>query len=837
MRHALFATAVWLVSLFVLAAAAAGASQDERFLDGLRAKRLFELAEKYCADRLSDPRVSESRRADLTIELSRTLAQHALEAPPAEAPRLWSQAERVVEDFAARRPQDPKLTLIRVQGALAMAAHGEAACEESRGSSESTAVEPARGVLRRAIAELGELADEIAGQLKRRGRAPGGENELSTDQFQSLELNVRFELARALRNQALSYRPGTADRINSLSRAIESLAGVLAQQSATPLVWSAAIEEIACFRLLGEYPQAESKLARLEKSQPPPEFAEQLRAERIRVALARGQIDDALSEAGVSARQQPAGAHLEFARLEALVAAWRRAGERHNEAEASDWQRRAVQQVRAIERSYGPRWMRKAETLLARAMADSTGPQTAELLAQAAASYYRSGQVDKSIAAYDRAREQARDQRQPETAFDLGFTAAAIEKDRKHYGDALARYRALAHAFPQEPKAPQAHLLAVYCAAQLAQAREPPNLDEYERLLREHVATWPASPTASQAWTWLGRLAEHRHSWQDAIEALAHVKAGDPQFADAVRALGRAYEAWLDELDQRGQSGERLADKALAWLESVTPARGSKPNAATRAATLAAARIWLKEIPAGAMPAERLLRAAIEYDPDAPEDWKTAARRLLVPALAAQGKRAQTDELLEQIPHTSTADALALFQILSDIRRRSSGDEKRKLAEVELGAEDNLLARPGELDAATRRVVTRERAVTLAALGRRKEARAELQALARAFPRDGQTQEELASLLAAGDENDLEAALAKWSEVAAHSRPGTPRWFRAHYGLARTELNLGQVTAARATIASLASKYPDFGGERMKRQFDDLSAEIDEPPRRGTQSK
>lgn len=835
MRYAPIAVSVWLASLVALAASAAGASDDEQFLDGLRARGLFELAEKYCADRLADARIPAIQRADLTIELSRTLAQHALEAPPAEAPRLWSQAERVVEEFAARYARDPKLLLVRLQGALATAAQGEAARQEIEGSSAPQAVD-APTILRRAIAALGKLADEIADRLRRRGRARGAETELSTAQLQSLEMNVRFELARALRNQALCYPSGTADRINSLSRAIESLAPLLAQQLATPLVWSAALEEIACLRLLGEYPGAERKLARLKKSQPQPEFADQLRAERIRVALARGQIDEALSEAGAAGRQR-SSAVVQFARLEALLAAWRRASERRHAAEAADWQRRAVAEVRAIERSYGPRWMRKAEKLLARAMADSSGPQTAELLALAAASYYRSGQVDKAIAAYDRASEQARDERQPEKAFALGFTAATIEKERKRYRDALARYGALAAAFPEEPKAAQAHLLAVYCAAQLAQVHEPPDLDEYERLLREHVATWPSGTTASQAWTWLGRLAEHRHAWRDAIEALAHIQAGDPQFADAVATMGRAYEAWLEELHGSGESGERLADQALAWFERVTPARGAKPNAATRAATLAAARIWLKEIPTGALPAERLLRAALDHDPGAPEDWKTAVRRLLVPALAAQGKGAQADAMLEETPHASAADALALFQTLSDVKRRASGNVHRKLAEMALDIEDKLLERPGALDDATRRAVARERALTLAALGRQKEALAALQALARAFPRDGRTQEALAGLLSAGDDDDLQAALPKWSEVAARSRPGTPRWFRAHDGLARTQLRLGQVAAARATIERVRSKYPNFGGEGTKRKFDALSAEIDQPPERASRRK
>ena len=59
------------------------ASDDERVLQGLRERRQFELAEKYCSDRLFDSQLSEARRVELVIELSRTLAEHAAASAPA----------------------------------------------------------------------------------------------------------------------------------------------------------------------------------------------------------------------------------------------------------------------------------------------------------------------------------------------------------------------------------------------------------------------------------------------------------------------------------------------------------------------------------------------------------------------------------------------------------------------------------------------------------------------------------------------------------------------------------------------------------------------------------
>jgi hypothetical protein len=274
-----------------------------------------------------------------------------------------------------------------------------------------------------------------------------------------------------------------------------------------------------------------------------------------------------------------------------------------------------------------------------------------------------------------------------------------------------------------------------------------------------------------------------------------------------------------------------LADEALAVLERAIPAatpRGTTPTAASRAAALASAQIWLTEIPTGALPAERILRSALDADPQAPDDWKAAAWRWLVPALVLQSKGAQADELLESLP--TTADRLAVLETLEAVRRRhDDNDLVRKLAETELRVQAKLLEGQQELDGETRRSLQRRHALSLADAGRRKESLTALDSLAQELPRDGQTQEDLASVLMEGDETDSRAAAAKWVEVASKSRPGTPRWFRAHFGLARTQLKLGQHSQAAATIQAVAAKYPELGGAAMKRRFEDLLAQAKKP--------
>ena len=166
------------------------------------------------------------------VELSRTLAEHALAVPPGEALPLWERAGEVTRVYAEKFPQSPRLILARLQGAIARLAEGEAARFDAHEDYPSPAMEDARRILRDAIGQLEEVAKLVATGLRQQASPRMTSDELTTAELQSLELNVHLEMARALRNQAECYPPTSADRINSLTRAGEALVGALAAQDA-----------------------------------------------------------------------------------------------------------------------------------------------------------------------------------------------------------------------------------------------------------------------------------------------------------------------------------------------------------------------------------------------------------------------------------------------------------------------------------------------------------------------------------------------------------------------------------------------------------------------------
>ncbi len=795
------------------------------YLEGLRGRGLYELAEKSCENRLTQTELDERQRTDVVVELLRTLTEHALAVPPGDALPLWERAAQIAQAYAEKYSQSPRLLLVRTQEAVGRLAEGQIARYDAHEDYAAPAMEDARRVLRDAINRLEEVAKLVASGLRQQGTPRMTGDELTVAELQSLELNVQLELARALRNQAECYPPASADRLNSLTRAGEALSLLSRHKEQNLLYWRAALEELARRRLLGDLREAEQQLKTLSSQSPPPAIEQQLRAERIRVALQRGNVDDALAEAGTAADRAPS-AELDFARLEAFLAAWRREADRHNDGEATRWQQRAVDQAAEIRRSFSGSWIRRADSLLAASVAGSGGTQSYATLAFSAAGFYRGGELDKAIAAFDRAAQQAGEEGLPEKAVEAAYSAATIEKERGNHAQALERYQKIARDSPTSPQAASAHLMAAFCAGQIAQSETPPRLEQYVRLLREHVQQWPAGETACQAYSWLGRLAEHDRKWSEAIELLLKVKPSDPQYGGAAEALGRCYEAWLAETRDRGGDPRQLAEEALAALERVASAaatRGAKPDAGTRAAAMSAARIWLLEMPGGALPAERLLRGMLGTDREAPAEWQAEARRWLAPALALQGKGGQADALVDEI--LESREQLALLETIARVRRRQTdADAVAKLTQIELDIETRLLEQPGDLDSAALRSVRRSYALTLAQTGRRQQGLEALQQLAREFPRDGQTHEELAMLLDEGNQADREAALSIWTDVARKSRPGTARWFRAHAGLAGTQLKLGRRAEARTTIERVVAKYPSLDGD-LKARFDALAQE------------
>jgi len=842
---------------------------ESRFLTGLRRRGLFALAETYCRDRLKDAGLDEVDRAELVIGLVRTLAEHALAVPADSRAPLWQEIAATTANFQRQHPQNPRVLLVRMQAALALLARAELARQEAEiGDASSHSSDEVRAEIRAAIVGLKQLDDDLAGEIRRRTRPAGpAAGLLGNAELASIEANARYQLARGFRNQALAYPADSNDRLNAFSQAIELLTPLSKSLDDDPLAWPSRVEEVACLRQTGQLSEATRRLGELEASKPPAPYVRRVRAEAIRLLVAKGRLVEALATAGAAADDDDSGAaDLDFARLEVLVSLWQRAasqggGSRGAEGDSEapgakavaertpeHWQRLATEQVQHIEKVHGPYWMRRAETLLAGALAANAAHQPAgavgnlDSAARAAAAYWRAGQIDEALATYDKGARQALESGQADKAFEMGSTAASIQNQRKQFRDAQRRFDQLATSLPKHPRAADAHLAAIYnqAAAAAAEGKQADEqvLTEYRQMLEHHLSTWPQAPSVGQVAWWLGRLYEHDGQWADAKNAFRRVPPEHAQYAAAVEGAARAYQRLLERSRAAGKPDQPTAAEAVEWLKQIIADSRDKPDRAAlgRQATLWAARISISDLPRGAGDAEELLKQALASPGDAPADWQGAANLLLVAALVERGRYDEAAAMLGKVGTGSPSDLLSLLEKLILAAAQLPLAERRGLAQFEQQTLLALDAQKPQFDKAGQRRLDIARLRTLVDTGHDKRALALAETLAAKYPDEGALQEDFARLLGqSSDPAQMRTALARWREIAGRSRAGTARWFRAQLGMATMQLALGNRPQARAIVKIVEASYPQFGpadgkaDPDMRAAFLDVLAKCEKP--------
>ncbi|MEO8498241.1 MAG: hypothetical protein ABI614_24510, partial [Planctomycetota bacterium] len=633
---------------------------------------------------------------------------------------LWQKARDAATPFSDS--VEPRAVLVRVQDALALLARGELARMESEVSSQADeALTSARATLREAATALAAIDRELTETIPIRRRNPLRPDDLSADELVSLQNHVRYQLARAFKNQALCFPAGSSDRTASLTATIDQLEQPLVQLApGQSLYVDLRLEQIACLRLLGDTDGAAGYLKALGESELSPREQLQVRAERIRWHLARSEADEALKVVAEGRTiANTTASELDFAFLETYVSLWKKAADSRNQEETARWRDKSIATAKFVEQEHGLYWARRAEILLVRIGAGS-GDGSVEILRRTADDLYRKGNLDDAIAAYDKAAEAAKADA-PEQSFELAYKAALILQQQKKHTEAATRFQQLALAMKTLPYAANSHLLAIANTRQ-ASAAAGKWLDAYSDLLLEHLVNWPTSDSASTAAFWLGEFEAGRRRWSNAIEAFVLVNSNSEHFAGAVKQLGAC---WLMRLEELRSGGESIAEELLradgAFKQRVLDASGQIPaewSPAAREAIAALAAIRLQYGEGGFSETESLLKAALDGQPEPSDEWRVAANSLLVGLIARQpGRETDAGEMLRQVGEASTSQMLDLFQQISKMMESAAGPARLALAKLVIDIAQRLNALRAELDERQTLTVDRGLAQALAATG------------------------------------------------------------------------------------------------------------------------
>jgi hypothetical protein len=631
--------------------------------------------------------------------------------------------------------------------------------------------------LREAGKGLEELDKKVGQQIAL--RRPGTGEQLTSEELDALQHNVRFQLARARRNQGLCYKPGSDDRVAALRQALVQLGklrAVLAEDD--PILWRVKLDEGLCHRLLDEHGEASRLLAALLIQGVPPATQWQARAELARISLAQERPEEALRviEAGKTSSQMQS-AELEFALLETNVALWKKTEAAGDKPSAARYRQEAATQLAGIERQFGAYWARRGERLVLGSA--GAGDENLDLLARAADARFVKGEFDDdTLKAYDNAAKLALQAKNHQRYLELAYRAAVVQQRREQLADAAQRLLNLGEALVERMadellllKAAAAHWQGLKWLQSL-----PPDEDQHAALaagLERHLALFPKTNTAG-----------------DAALLLAELQIADEQ-----------------------------TDKAIATYQLVPlqhPRYGH--------ALVATARLILETKPSGHAQAEELLKSALAAIPLDDHAQQQAAQSLLVVALAGQpAKRDEAAKLLTTLGGDSPAQLLAMLDGLTRLAREAPPKVRAQLAGLQLQGLELVQAQVKQLSTEQRVALARIEAEALAASGQRAKAIAAYERLAKEHARSATIQEGYAEVLAASENReDLNKALAQWRVVASRTKPQTDRWFRAKYEVALLNFRLGDKSQAAQLIKYLQATSPDLAGTSYEKKFVEL---------------
>lgn len=805
---------------------------DRKMIQGLLDRQLFELAERYAAQRIVAVNGFPQAQAEMAAELVRAYTLHALNARSAEQERWWNSASAVLPQFTKQFPDQPAVVLVEVQDALSQLARVRLLRQEGEVLGDS---EKSQEAQRQALETLQrfEKLEEHVNDLLRQSHTSGKSSGLTSDQLLALSRRVTLNAISALEEQGLAYPTDSLDRTNSMALAVQKVEPLTKLRPETGVLWPSLLLEIRALRWLGRLDQAEAKAARLIELAPPTQVTLAAKAEIVRAKLVRGELQQALQLINQGRELEgETSPELDFACFETYLALWKAAEQAKQSDKIQQWQDRSAAVVKQLDQLYGPYWARRAEQQLT-GSATSGGTQNIDLLRRTAEGYVRKKEWKEAIRTYDLAVAAARESLDSTGEYEMRLAAAAVAIQAGDQAEGVKRLREAALAFPSADDASLRHLTAAYYQSMIARKSNPPDLEPYIALLKENLQRWPSGEPGNQAAMWLGQIEFSRGNYRDATEAYLRVPPTSNHFALAVDGVRQSSLKWFQDAVTRDQLVQQDVQKVIDYFEQIV-LRGQSANEewtpTMRASAEAAAQLWLNYGRNGYDNARAILEVAQRSNPEASDGWHSRLESLQVIALAGLGKLNEAKARLQKSQDDNPMSLFEVLQALGQMSGSASPQVRSQIADLELTLIGMLRPNLGQLDEQTREVIAIQEAQALANSGKLETGIQAYQQIAQQKPNDADIQMGLARMLSRGKTAALqEKALMAWREVSRKSKSESPTWYEAKLEIARCHLKLGNPEEAKQIVRYLQTLYPDMGGPEMKSRFVQLMQQGSRP--------
>ena len=792
------------------------------FLSALGSRRLDGLLEEYCREQMN-AQSSAPVSPVLAVELAYSLSRRASEtSDPVVRDQLWKSSDEILAK-ATNEAVDvvTRARLALERGSIALA-EGEWLRQWDELQGQIDQAPSAIAKLQAAVSQLRQLRDAI--QLSPppdKAKLRTASEKETSQQLQQLLPLISYQLGSAELAFGQAFPSGSEDRKRELTAAAEHLRSVAIDPSHGEFGINATLKLSEAFRALGVPEQAWPMLVTIDLTQLTPAIRDRILAERVELLLAENRVIEAIEVVHEERRhQEKVPPAWEYLYLKVLL---RQAAQMPSDPGAvGKLQASALRQLRLLDAVPDRLWLRRGEVLLAQHARHLLLRESTEYR-QAAEILTRSGDHSQAARVYAQAADQARAKGDIDNAMTLLEESARSQEKAGDYAKARETFKRIVQAWPDQPTAPEALLLAAINARRAYLAdHQPASYSELHRLVQEHLKEYPNHETTGDVRYLLGTMKKAERKYGDAVSEFLAVPASHRLWSSSRLAASRVYELWKRPLATDGPSDGTLG-QVIAYHESlISPLTPNPPPfdvAGKAELTIRLARFLLDLRVDRAADAERWL-ASLLLLPGVPHEWIQEARRYQILALVRQDRFNEAEALAEIHSRSSMEEVLASVQLLNDdaeiaseLERNFTGrlqthlvkqarEQVKTLPEAERLDWDLALAHI-ELNLANDREI-------VLAIDR-------LQQLRKKYPRDARIAELLG--LCYSQTQRYQSATLIWRSIIVGTKEGSPLWFRAKLNLVSSLRRAGQSEQAREVLQLVEVLHPELGGPPLRQQF------------------
>jgi tetratricopeptide (TPR) repeat protein len=815
-----------------------------RYFEQLRSRSLFSLAEGYAIFRLSQSNLSPSLQTELTVELSRTLAEHACFLPEDQQQEFWRRARATVDDRRTKDETSPEVPLLAIQSAMVTVCEVEwlkIECElqplnEQQKSRTQAACATAIQQLQESEGLLGSSPRLNSNTLGRTQGRP------SSYEIGAQLHRVRFHVALMLRVRAELFPAMTRDRQSDVIEA-ERLLRKLISVADEPLRSLAKIHLAACSRLAGSLERAQQMLTDVDKTNPQAsdEVRDTLVEEQVRLLLSRDRGPDAV-ELIVKTRSQRkslSGA-LWYLQIQSLRAIREKTLEQLDDTLSSEISENAEITLQRCEDQVGGFWSRRCRELWRSIIAaDKLGPELDTLL-QIARSEFLSGRIESALEKYAHAEKMATASNHIDLAMDSGYTKSSILLQSKRYQSAAEEFLRLSDEYPTHSRAPAAHLNGVYSLGRLYQeANSDDRRVAYSRAIDRHIELYASDVTIDDARFFKAILEEQQSRFSSAVSHYRQIAKGHARSDEAYCGAARCFEAMLKGLRADNKNTTQLMRDAVETLspflktaekyEVEWTAPVAEVALQLSSFLLQTEPLQLEQTQAWIDSAMARAKRVSHEDPEL-ERWKRIGQWALVLRvvwLSESGQTIASEQQLKSLDAATPRDLLNVVEQFAPYLESTDRQRRRRFADLQSWVAERLNQQRNLLTATDQQSVDQYLGFAALASEQPLKALAVLKPLSEQSPTNVRLQTQIGSAVEAFDDFEcLTFSKQCWRRAERSTKPGSVEWLSARLGVLRVTINLQQLDEARKLYDVTQLLYPDLGNPELRLQFLELQRQL-----------